>query len=72
MTLLQDRPELEAAEVPSPPASAEATETWLNTTDHKRIGLLFIYTSLLFLLAAGGIGLGCRRPADGAQPRVVR
>src|ERR1700722_8660453 len=57
MTLLQDRPDLEAAEVPSPPAVAAATETWLNTTDHKRIGLLFVYASLLFLLGAGGIGL---------------
>jgi cytochrome c oxidase subunit 1 len=57
MTLLQDRPETEAAEVPSPPVSAAVTETWLNTTDHKRLGLLFVYASLLFLLAAGVVGL---------------
>jgi cytochrome c oxidase subunit 1 len=57
MTLLQDRPETEAAEVPSPPVSAAVTETWLNTTDHKRIGLLFVYASLLFLLGAGVLGL---------------
>jgi cytochrome c oxidase subunit 1 len=67
MTLLQDRPDLEAAEVPSPPASAAATETWLNTTDHKRIGLLFVFASLLFLLAAGGLGLiaGAQQTAPG-------
>ena len=57
MTLLQDRPDTEAAEVPSPPVSAAVTATWLNTTDHKRIGLLFVYASLLFLLGAGVLGL---------------
>ncbi len=67
MTLLQDRPDIEAAEVPSPPVSAAVTETWLNTTDHKRIGLLFVYASLLFLLGAGVIGLvaGAQQTAPG-------
>ncbi len=67
MTLLQDRPETEAAEAPSPPASSAVTETWLNTTDHKRIGLLFVYASLLFLVAGGVIGLvaGAQQAAPG-------
>lgn len=57
MTLLQDRPETEAAEAPSAATPAAATETWLDTTDHKRIGLLFVYASLLFVVAGGVLGL---------------
>ena len=67
MTLLQDRPEAEAAEAPSPPVSAVGPETWLDTSDHKRLGLLFVYASLLFLVAGGIIGLivGAQQTAPG-------
>jgi cytochrome c oxidase subunit 1 len=67
MTLLQDRPETEAAEAPSTAAPATVTETWLDTTDHKRIGLLFIYASLLFVIAGGVLGLivGLQQAAPG-------
>ena len=67
MTLLQDRPDIEAAEVPSPPVSAAATETWLDTTDHKRIGLLFVYASLLFLLG-GASSAWSSAPSRRASP----
>ena len=72
MTLLQDRPETEAAEAPSPPASAAVTETWLNTTDHKRIGLLFVYTSLLFARGWRRHRPRRRRPAGRPEPQPER
>ena len=30
--------------------------SWLVTTDHKRIGILYILTSVVFLVLAGQIG----------------
>jgi cytochrome c oxidase subunit 1 len=67
MTLLQDRPPAEAAEAPSPPVSPVAAGTWLNTSDHKRLGLLFVYASLLFLVGGGVLGLiiGAQQAAPG-------
>lgn len=46
---------------PAPPAAPgepvrEARETWLTTADHKRLGLLFLGGSLLFLLVGGVLG----------------
>jgi cytochrome c oxidase subunit 1 len=60
MTLLEDRP--------SPPPEAQTTaaarpahqpavETWLDTTDHKRLGLLFVYAALAFVIGGGVLGL---------------
>src|SRR5258707_9979785 len=45
---------------------------WFSTSDHKRIGRLYIATSLLFLLVAGGVGevLAAERLGDGFN--VVR
>jgi cytochrome c oxidase subunit 1 len=63
MTVLQDRSHAEApeaSEAPAPPASpvvAPRADLWLDTSDHKRLGLLFIYASLLFLVIAGAVGL---------------
>jgi cytochrome c oxidase subunit 1 len=67
MTLLQDRPEAEAAGAPSPPESAMATGTWLDTSDHKRLGLLFVYASLLFIVGGSVLGLiiGAQQAAPG-------
>jgi cytochrome c oxidase subunit 1 len=50
MTMTDERPETAAptVEASSPP------ETWITTGDHKKLGLLFVYGSLLFL-AAGGV-----------------
>src|SRR6266567_5247548 len=53
MTMTEERPETAAptVEVVPPP------ETWLTTGDHKKIGLLFVYFSLLFLVAGGVVGV---------------
>src|SRR5687768_14784989 len=63
---------------PAPPAPAEAAAEvapsdppglagWLMTSDHRRIGRLWIVTSLLFLVAGGVIGsvLGLERVESG-------
>ncbi len=48
-----------AAYAPRPAASAgpAPTRAWYDTADHKRLGLMFIYAALLFLLASGVAGL---------------
>lgn len=43
-------------EAPTPTRSG----TWFDTSDHRRIGLLFVYCSLLFLLIAGLAGAALR------------
>jgi len=58
MTLLEERPEVDAAaQAPSPPAQAASADHWFDTSDHKRLGLLFVYASLLFLAASGVVAL---------------
>jgi len=57
MTLLQDRPEAEAPEAPSPPVRVARADTWLDTSDHKRLGLLFVYSALAFVVAGGVVGI---------------
>ena len=58
MTILQERP---ASEAPSdsPPSTAPraATDVWFDTSDHKRLGLLFIYAALFFLVVSGVVAL---------------
>jgi cytochrome c oxidase subunit 1 len=60
MTLLEDRPspapeqETTAA---AEPMARPGFETWLETTDHKRLGLLFVYAALAFIVASGVLGL---------------
>jgi cytochrome c oxidase subunit I len=55
MTLVEDRPVAAEAQPPEPaPAPADS---WLTTADHKRLGLLFVYLSLLFLVAGGVVGI---------------
>jgi cytochrome c oxidase subunit 1 len=54
MAMTQTRPEAAQTDTPSPSAPVEAAGLagWLTTSDHKRIGRLFIGTSLVFLLTA--------------------
>ncbi len=46
------------------PAVAAATRhdllSWITTTDHKRIGILYLVTSLLYMGVAGGLALAIR------------
>ena len=39
---------------------------WLTTTDHKKIGIMYVINSFLFFLIAGTMALGVR--AELAQP----
>lgn len=58
MTVLQERPQVDAAAgAPSPPASTAPHDSWFDTSDHKRLGLMFVHASLLFLVASGIVGL---------------
>jgi len=40
-----------------PTAHRGKVASWAVTTDHKRIGILYIWTSLVFLLIAGGMAI---------------
>ncbi len=54
MTVLQERPEV-VAPAPSPSAPVPrpvGTGSWFDTGDHKRLGLMFIYAALVFLIVA--------------------
>lgn len=54
MTVLQERPDIDTtAGTTSPSVPAPSTDVWFDTGDHKRLGLLFIYASFLFLVASG-------------------
>ena len=58
MTVLQERPVVETtAGTTAPSAPSTTTDHWFDTGDHKRLGLLFIYASFLFLLASGAVAL---------------
>ena len=57
MTVLQERPEAQAVPARRPAAAAEPVDMWFDTSDHKRIGLLFIYASLLFVVASAVAGV---------------
>jgi cytochrome c oxidase subunit I+III len=53
MTVLQERPATEAAAHAPAPAQPVATDLWFDTADHKRLGMMFIYAALFFLVASG-------------------
>jgi cytochrome c oxidase subunit I len=57
MTLLEDRPQVEAREAPFAPVAATRSDRWLDTSDHKRLGLLFVYAALAFGALGGVLGL---------------
>ncbi|MBV8749974.1 MAG: cbb3-type cytochrome c oxidase subunit I, partial [Candidatus Eremiobacteraeota bacterium] len=44
---------------------------WLTTTDHKRIGILYLTTSLVYLLVAGALALGIRTQLARPENTVV-
>lgn len=59
MAMTETRPAPEAAPVatsPSAPADRPGLVGWFSTSDHKRVGRMFIATSLLFLLVSGVVG----------------
>jgi cytochrome c oxidase subunit 1 len=54
MTVLQERPDVHTtAAAPSAGVATPATGTWLDTADHKRLGLLFIFAAFGFLVVSG-------------------
>lgn len=59
----------DALPAPSAPAEPEGLAGWLSTSDHKRVGRLFLATSLLFLLVAAVLGelLAIERLDSGAD-----
>src|SRR3954449_6802121 len=59
MTLTETRPEPDTAAAPPEPVVA-VPESWLTTSDHKKIGILFLGFSLLFLLVGGVLALVLR------------
>ena len=55
MTLTATRPPEAPASAPEVPMLVP--ETWLTTSDHKRLGRMYLAASLLFLLIGTGVGL---------------
>jgi cytochrome c oxidase subunit 1 len=53
------------------PAHQGKVVSWITTTDHKRIGILYICTSLLFFVLAGVMGLVIRLQLMQANADVV-
>src|SRR5438309_4652586 len=60
MTLTETRPEPETTAAAPPEPVVAAPESWLTTSDHKKIGILFLGFSLLFLLTGGILALVLR------------
>ena len=50
----------------TPAASRSALYAWLTTTDHKKIGILYLINSFLFFFIGGLLALGVR--TELAQP----
>src|SRR3954467_14375540 len=72
MAMTETRPAPQAtAEAPpqAVPADPAGIAGWLSTSDHKRVGRLWIASSLLFLLVGGVLGelLGAERLGSGAD-----
>ena len=68
MTVLQERPTIETPPAPASLAPAYA-DVWLDTADHKRLGLLFVYASFLFVVASGAaaVVVGAKQAAPGVN-----
>lgn len=60
MTITETRPEESRPAPPEGPAAAPRPEGWFATADHKRLGLLFVAASLLFLVVGGAVGMVLR------------
>ena len=51
---------------PAAPAYRSALYEWVTTTDHKRIGIMYLVNSILFFLVGGIFAMGVR--SELAQP----
>ena len=64
-----------AARAERPPVSAVVSQgrvsSWLTTVDHKRIGILYIVTSLVFFLAGGVLALLMRAQLATPDEHIV-
>ena len=62
MTTLADRPAVTIGDRPPEPRRSlgAAAVDWMTTTDHKKIGMLYISTSFVFFLAGGVMALVMR------------
>lgn len=60
MTITETRPEEAAPTPPARPATSSPGEGWFATADHKRLGLLYLAASLLFLLVGAVVGMVLR------------
>ena len=49
---------------PAVPAYRSGLYEWITTTDHKKIGILYVVNSLLFFFIAGLLALGVRAELD--------
>jgi cytochrome c oxidase subunit I len=65
MTTTLDRPD-DAAAAPGPHSGATGILRWVTTTDHKRIGLSYIFTAIAFFCMGGLLALVIRTQL--AQP----
>jgi cytochrome c oxidase subunit 1 len=75
MTLLEERPGVEtAANAPSRPALVAPADNWFDTSDHKRLGLMFMYASLLFLVVSGVVALvvGAKQASPSLNVPIAR
>src|SRR5438105_815369 len=54
MTMTEVRPE---ADAPAPAPSPGPAETWLTTTDHKKLGLIYLFFALVFLVGGGVLAM---------------
>lgn len=69
MTVTETRP-AESETPPAQPAPA-VPDSWVTTADHKRLGLLFLVGSLVFLVAGGVLGLVLRAELVNEGVQVV-
>ncbi|MEX0674008.1 MAG: cytochrome c oxidase subunit I [Gaiellaceae bacterium] len=61
----------ETVHAPAPAWMRGRVTSWLTTTDHKRIGILYVSTSLLFLVAGGILALLIRTQLIHADMGIV-
>src|SRR5262245_11566553 len=54
MTITEVRPETDA---PPPAPELGPRESWLTTTDHKKLGLVYLFFSLVFLVGGGVLAM---------------
>jgi cytochrome c oxidase subunit 1 len=69
MTLTATRP----SDAPAPAAEIPVLlpETWLTTSDHKRLGRMYVVASVVFLLVGVGVGLAMEAERAGKGVSIV-